>query len=65
MTLDQQVQVVHVRRRHHGRDRVRHVGGGCRRGNHRCCCGVRGSQQTVFVREDAHLLGMLKDLCQV
>ena len=52
MTLDQQVQVVHVRRRHHGRDRVRGVGGGCR---YRCCCGVRVSPRYLIKETDEEL----------
>ena len=48
MTLDQQVQVVHVRRRHHGRGRVRGVGGGRR---YRCCCGVRVSPRYLIKRQ--------------
>ena len=48
MTLDQQVQVVHVRRRHRGRGRVRSVGGGrC----YRCCCGVRVSPRDLIKRQ--------------
>ena len=46
MTLDQQVQVVHVRRRHRGR--VRGVGGGRR---YRCCCGVRVSPRDLIKRQ--------------
>ena len=48
MTLDQQVQVVHVRRRYHGRDHVRGVGGGRR---YRCCCGVRVSPRYLIKRQ--------------
>ena len=62
MTLDQQVQVVHVRRRHHGRGRVR-VGGGGRR--YRCCCGVRVSPRYLIKETDEELYLFLLHTCLI